>query len=425
MATTDKTKAKHLFFRNIRSQSRRDRKGGKAPAPGAIRVVRIIARLNVGGPAFHVAHLTEGLDGDYPTLLVTGRVGEDEAEIDIGRIAPAARVRYIPELGRSLRPWDDLVALVKLVRLLRRIRPEIVHTHTAKAGTLGRIAAVLARVPVRVHTFHGHVFQGYFSPLATRAVLAIERFLARFTTRIVTLSPRLAAELAEVYRICPAEQIEAVPLGLKLERFALDQDRLRRSFREEIGAGERPVVTIVGRLVPIKNHDLFVDVAARFEAAGRAGLFVVAGGGGEESRLRARVAAEGLEDRVRFLGWREDLERIYAGSDVVALTSNNEGTPVCLIEAMAAGRRVAATDVGGVRDLLDAAWAGTVVPAGDPEAMYLTIAKLLEDHEFITLAKERAAAVRAEYGVERLLQDIRNLYGRLSPLSRSSPGPTG
>jgi proteasome lid subunit RPN8/RPN11 len=265
-----------------------------------VKVVRVIARMNVGGPALQVADLSAGLAERYPTLLVTGEVADGEAELVDRARARGVQVVKIPELGRRLRPWHDLVALMQLVRLMRRHRPRIVHTHTAKAGTLGRIAAILARVPVRVHTYHGHVFRGYFGPALTRAFLLIERTLARFTTRLVTVSPGQARELVEEFRICPAERMTVIHLGLELDRYAPALTApLREELRSELGVAEGvPVVSIVGRLAPIKNHDLFLEAAAGVAAAGEPCHFTVVGGGSEEERLRARASQLGLDGRV-------------------------------------------------------------------------------------------------------------------------------
>lgn len=393
------------------------------PAPARPTVVRIIARLNVGGPALHVTHLAAGLRDRYPTLLVAGRVDECEAEYRGAEGERAAAVVDIPELGRAIRPWDDLVALVKLVRLLRRARPIIVHTHTAKAGVLGRVAAILARVPIRVHTFHGHVFHGYFGPVVTRVFLAIERALARRTSCILTVSESQAEELAERYRICARERIRVMPLGLDLDRFqAGDRARLRDEFRAEVGAGDGPVVSIVGRLVPIKNHDLFLDGAVRLLRRGVAATFVIVGGGHEEARLRERAGADRLGDRVRFLGWRSDLERIYAGSDVVALTSRNEGTPVCLIEALAAGCAIVATDVGGVRDVLEDGRAGLLVPPGEADAFAGGLQRLLADEPLRRCFSELGpGSARRRYTVQRLLNDTATLYDELRAAATLHP----
>lgn len=378
-------------------------------------VVRVIARLNVGGPAIHVINLTAGLADSYPTLLITGHVDPSEGDMLPDAVARGVPLEVIPELGRSVRPWQDVVALVKLVRLFRRIRPEIVHTHTAKAGTLGRIAALLARVPVRVHTFHGHVFHGYFGNVTTRLVLQVERLLARFTTRIVTVSAGQAAELVEKYRICGHGRVEVVPLGLELERFAPEAIApLRGEFRHEIAAEETSIITIVGRMVPVKNHSLFLRAAAELTARGYDCTFVIVGSGEEEARVRALARELRIAQRVRFTGWRRDLPRIYADSDIVVLTSDNEGTPVSVIEALAAGCAVAATDVGGVREVLDNGRLGSLCRAGDASALATVISQLLDDPATrMAIGGRGSREMPLRFGVGRLLTDVSALYGRL------------
>lgn len=378
-------------------------------------VVRVIARLNVGGPALHAIYVTGGVSERFPTTLVTGRVAEGEADMIDVAYARELDVHLLPELGREVHLWDDVTVLVKLYRLFRRLRPAVVHTHTAKAGTLGRLAAFAARVPVRVHTFHGHVFHGYFGPLKTRLYVLIERLLARLTTRIVAISASQADDLADRYRICARERIRVIPLGLELDAFAPARSAaLGPEFRREVGAGDDPVVTIVGRLAPIKNHALFLEAAARLHRAGRRCRFVIVGGGTEEEDLRRRVRELGIEDVVVFAGWRTDLDRVYAGSDLVVLTSRNEGTPVCLIEALTAGCAVVATDVGGVRDVLEDGRLGVVVPPGDAAALAEAIGGLLDHPERRTeLGRRGAASAPRRFGVRRLLDDIESLYDEL------------
>jgi glycosyltransferase involved in cell wall biosynthesis len=379
--------------------------------PGVFSVVRVIARMNVGGPAQHVANLTRGLSAGYPTLLVTGDVESDEVEFPFADDLPFVRVA---ELGRRIRPGQDLLALIKLIRILRRVRPAIVHTHTAKGGTLGRIAAILSGVPVRVHTFHGHVFEGYFAPRTARAFIAIERALARFTTRVIAISPSQARDLIERFRICEASRVAVVPLGLNLAAFREPEDT--RVFRAQVGAGDAFVVTSVGRLAPVKNHDLLLDAADRLRDENI--MFVIVGGGSEEARLRSRVREMGLTDRVIFTGWESDLRKVYSGSDLVVLTSLNEGTPVCLLEAIAAGVPVAASAVGGVADVLGHGRNGTLFPSGDAAALTEAIrAAAAGSHESAALAKASGDVIE-RYSVQRLVQDVRTLYEDLLVAAR-------
>jgi len=389
----------------------REAPGGTSGDP--VRVVRIIARLNVGGPARHVVLLSAGTQARYPTLLVAGSVQRGEADMSgFARERGVAFLR-IPELGRTLHPLNDVVAFWKLWRLCRAARPYIVHTHTAKAGTLGRLAAWLAGVPVRVHTFHGHVFHGYFGRLKTLFVITVERALARITTKFVAISPRQAKDVAR-YLGLPLDRVGVIPLGLDLDRFLrADAELERRRFREDIGARSDVVVTMVGRLTAIKNHELALRAFARLPHGSPRFLLVLVGGGEEEGRLRRLASQLGLAERVRFLGWRRDLEAVYYGSDIVALTSDNEGTPVCLIEALACGRAVVATNVGGVADVLEEGRHGLLVPPRDEAALARALLTLADGSARERFGMTGRTSIRERYGVQRLVRDVERLYDEL------------
>lgn len=376
-------------------------------------VHRVIARLNVGGPAMHVVNLATGLDPAlWRTVLVAGSVEADEGDMEYYAHDRGVTVVHLPAMARSLHPLRDVVSLWGLYRLFRRDRPDVVHTHTAKAGTLGRIAAILAGVPVRVHTFHGHVLGGsYFTPVLNRLFLGIERQLARGTSRLVVLTRRQAREMAEELEIAPAERFTVIPLGLDLGRFrAVDGAKDGAAVRELLGvAPDDVVVAIVGRLVPVKNHELFLDALARLPVVkGRRVRGVVVGGGEREEELRSRADAMGLADRVQWLGWRRDLETLYPAFDIVALTSDDEGTPVALLEALAAGVRVVARDVGGVGEVLDDAGSGVLVPeAARPPEWATALAAAMEVDPPDTAIRD---AVVRRYSVERLAADVDALY---------------
>jgi len=380
-----------------------------------IRIVRVIARLNIGGPALHTILLTAGLDRTrFTTTLITGVVGHAE-----GDFTPEARARgvepvVIPELGRAIRTGRDLRALVKLVRIFRQLQPDIVHTHTAKAGALGRVAAWLAGVPVKIHTFHGHVLEGYFSPAVTRMFVEAERTLARMTDRLVTVSPRLRTQLLAM-GIGRPEQVEVVPLGLDLARFGRARPE-SPTLRPSLGlSAETPLLGIVGRLVPIKDHTTLFQAMARLQPNGSPAHLVVVGDGEERPRLEGLAGRLGLGERIHFLGWRADLETILKELDVVICASRNEGTPVALIEAMAAGVPVLSTDVGGVADLVAHGETGWLVPPSDPPSMARAIRQLLGDE---ALRARLAAAGRAvaleRHGVEGLIRRVEALYTALT-----------
>lgn len=389
------------------------------------RIVRIIARLNVGGPAKHVVWLTAALqDADYRSLLVTGSVPAGEE--DMGYFAEEAGVTplYIPEMSREI-SLNDALTVWKLFRLFRRERPDIVHTHTAKAGTVGRVAGFFYRwlTPGTllgrprqckfVHTYHGHVFHSYYGRTRTRLFLAIERLLARLVTdRLIAVSPQQGAEIGNDFRVGRQGQIKVIPLGLDLTIFADSQAR-RARFRQELGVDDETIlVGIVGRLTEIKNHQMFLNAVARLKSDARL-RFVIIGDGSLRPALEQQAESLGLAASVIFAGARKDPEYFYPALDIVALTSLNEGTPLTLIEAMANARPIVATAVGGVVDLLGEV-RGICVPSGDEKAFAEALEKLAADRG---LRKELGARglqyVERVHSKQRLVEDIRSLYGEL------------
>lgn len=384
-----------------------------------ILIHRVIARLNVGGPAMHVVNLTRALDdGPWRTRLLSGSIMATEGDMGYYATEQGVEVTYLPGLSREISLLDDLRTLWTLWRLFRRERPDVVHTHTAKAGTLGRLAAILAGVPVRVHTFHGHVLGGgYFSPAKTRLFLEIERQLARGTHRLVVLTQRQAREMSEALKVADADRFEVVPLGLELDRFAgVDRAALRPAARADLGLADGDVaVGIVGRLVPIKNHELFLEALAALRRRRPDAVGVVVGGGEREGELRALADSLALEGAVRWLGWRRDLPTIYSALDVVALTSHDEGTPVALLEALCAGTPVVARDVGGVAEVLGDAGAGRVVPkTAEADAWAAVLEEAVEGDPVPASVRQ---SVAARYSTARLAADLAALYRRELGLS--------
>lgn len=382
---------------------------------GRIRVLRIIARLNIGGPAIHVVNLTADLDHTrFQSLLVTGVESPDEGSMLDYAFTRGVQPLVLPEIVNefSLKPRDGK-ALLRLYSVIKRKRPHIVHTHTAKAGFLGRLAARLAGVPLVVHTYHGHVLHGYYSDAKNSMLRSMERLLARLTNKIITISELIKCDLVN-YKIAAAEKITVLPLGFDLAPF-LSCHRHRGELRQEYGLDERArLVGIVGRLVPIKNHRLFLDTAARLAAREERVRFVVVGDGALRGEMEAYAAALGIGDRVIFTGWRRDLPRIYADLDVLAVSSNNEGTPVSAIEAMASGVPVAATRVGGLPDLITEGETGCLTPPQNPEALTTAILGLLQDPQAAERLRRAARAmVQERFRVHRLTADMEQLYLRL------------
>lgn len=368
------------------------------------KVLRLLTRLNIGGPSRHVLILTEGLADEYVTVLAAGRPEPDEGELS----DPAVPVVHVP-LVRPLRPAADLRALAAVRRVMRRERPALVHTHMAKAGTIGRIAALTVRPrPIVVHTFHGHVLDGYFSPRVGKAFVAVERFLARRTDALVAVSDEIRDQLLAL-GIGRPEQWRTVQLGLELDDL-LARNVRSGTLRTELGIGDEPLVGMLGRLVPIKD----VGTAVRAMAEVPDAHLALIGDGEERAMLVDLVRSLGLSDRVHFVGWRTDIADVLSDLDVALITSRNEGTPVALIEAAAVGRPAVATDVGGVRAIVDDGVTGLVVPPGDVEAIAHALRALLSDPvraaEMGTAARER---VRERFSSRRLLRDIAALYREL------------
>ena len=425
-----------------------------------MKIIRVIARLNVGGPAKHVVWLSKLLGSEYETLLIAGTVppGED----DMAYFASELGVTpvFVPEMSREI-SLKDALTVWKLYKLFRRERPDIVHTHTAKAGTVGRIAGLfyrwltlsLLRGRPRacrfVHTYHGHIFHSYYGSVKTRAFLTIERALATLITdRIIVLSEQQRREINEDFGVGRATQFSIVPLGLDLNVFSGWHER-GQAFRAELGlTSEDVLVGIVGRLTEIKNHELFLRASAlfksRFSKPDRSVRFVVVGDGALRSTLERRSAELGLADDLVFTGSRRDMENVYPAMDVVALSSRNEGTPLTLIEAMANARPVIATEVGGVVDLLgepiissgsqpaidlDPKFTirerGVSVAPDNPEAFAAGLERLIED---LTLRRETGARglqfVTTQYSTDRLLKDIEQLYAELLSSAEVKSGPS-
>ena len=379
--------------------------------------MRVIARLNVGGPARHVAALAQLQSRGFDTLLVHGAVEESEASLEALVSGTGMRIVALPELGRRIAWRSDVSALRQLARLAREFDPDIVHTHTAKAGSLGRAAAAArgwaTGRPRIVHTFHGHVFDGYFGPLGSSAVMWTERALARVSDRIVVISERQKRDIVQRFRIAPGRKVRVIPLGLDLAPLAAGGQRAR--FRRELGAESDDIlVGIVGRLVPIKGHELFLRAGRRAFDRGLKGRLVIVGGGELDGELRSLARDLELGDRVHFLGWRDDLPDLYAGLDIVTLTSRNEGTPVALIEAMAAGRSVVSTDVGGVADVVQHDETGLLVRAGDESGLAEAWLQLAGDPDRrARLGSAAQADVQQRFSTARLLDDIESMYSEL------------
>ena len=403
---------------------------GQAPAV----VLRIIARLNTGGPAIHTVLLTQGLDrARFRSVLVTGAVGTNEGDMGYYAAEHGVVARVLPRFGRLVGPLGMVPTAWRLFTMMWAERPAIVHTHTATAGILGRMTALaynaLTRLTGRspallVHTFHGHVLHGYYGRARSAALRRLERFLARLTRQVIAVSDGVRDDLVVRHRVCPASKVTVVPLGLDfgwVSTLPSHAGVLRRRHRIPDG-----VVTLglVGRLTAIKNHELFLAALARLRPGVACGVII--GDGERRGPLEATARSVlGPERPVIFTGWERDQGNIYAGLDVVCLTSRNEGTPVALIEAMAAGRPFVATDVGGVRDLAVGeprpdprgftVFANGIVVRPDDADAFAAALSLLVDAPAVRAAmgaRGRGVAV-TRYSKERLIKDVEGLYDAL------------
>lgn len=404
------------------------------------RVLRIINRFNLGGPTHNAAYLTRYLPADYETLLVGG--SQEASEEDSHHILRSLGVEamILPELQREVAPWRDRGAYRRIKQLIREFKPDIVHTHAAKAGAVGRMAAADLGVKAIVHTFHGHVFHSYFGPVRTALYKNIERFLARRSSRIIAISEKQKLELVDEHRICPEDKVSVIPLGFDLSRFRQDRARKRAFFRSVYGVADDEIaIAIVGRLVPIKNHDLFLEAMAQLAGRTRKRIraFVV-GDGEERERLEVRVRELGLSHAVgpafnghgfghgaghgavvppatiTFTSWIKEVDIVYAGVDLVVLTSRNEGTPVSLIEAQASDRPVVTTRVGGVENVVLPDRSALLSPSGDLATMTEAILRVVEDDGLRARMGEQGwEFVRQRYHYTRLVDDTARLYDAL------------
>lgn len=386
-----------------------------------MKIVRIIARLNIGGPAVHVVLLTRGFEkrGDESYLLV-GPVPETEGNMEYYAAERGVKFTRIPELVRPVSPREDLVALWKIYKFIRQERPDVVHTHTSKAGTLGRVAAILARTPVIFHTFHGSIFDGYFSPAKTRFFLTIERFLARFTDRVITVSDALKKQLSESYQIAPPEKIEVVRLGFDLTEFGKTAESAVPGAQDK--TSDIPVIGWVGRFTDIKDPLLFVEVAARLKAAGARVKFIMVGDGPLRESVEKAISRHGLSPDVLLTGWQRHMPQVYKSMDLIVSTSVNEGTPVTLIEAMAAGCPFVAPNVGGLVDLtagpseghqdFDVYSNGILVSSRSVDSLTRAAELLLDSQLRTRMGQIGYQFVHKNFGQERLVCEMEVLYKR-------------
>ncbi|MFT5822180.1 MAG: glycosyltransferase involved in cell wall biosynthesis [Crocinitomix sp.] len=384
-----------------------------------IKVLRIINRFNLGGPTYNATFLSAFIGEDFETKLCGGQHEKHEGDSMFIPLQYGLEPVIIDVLERNINFSNDRKALKKIRKLIREYKPDIVHTHASKSGALGRYAAYKEKVPVVVHTFHGHVFHSYFGPLKTGIYKIVERYLAKKSDAIIAISPIQKGELVNKYKIADEKKVRVIPLGFDLDRFQADRANKRIAFRNEYEVALTDIaIGIVGRLAPIKNHVGFIQSIDQMAQVTTKRVVVFVVGDGElrkEIEEQANAVAQKNENlRFVFTSWVKDVDRILPGFDIVALSSLNEGTPVSLIEAQAAGVPVISTNVGGVKDILLDNVTGLVVEEFEVESYTKGLLDLVENEE----KREKMSQngwnhVRDKFHYKRLCKDVKELYVEL------------
>ncbi|HEY9363169.1 MAG TPA: glycosyltransferase [Chitinophagaceae bacterium] len=390
------------------------------------RVLRIMNRMIIGGPILNSLLLTKYMAPEFETLFVVGE--KDDHEQDAGFLAEELGIipTIVPGMGRSLNVVKDYKAYHNLKRIIRDFKPDIVHTHAAKPGAVGRMAAKAMNVPVVLHTYHGHVFHSYFNKLKTASFIQIERYLAGISDGIIAISEQQKKELALDFRIAPSQKFHVIPLGFNLDKFQKSQQQKRAQFRQEFNVKDDEIaIGIIGRMVPVKNHALFLEGIQHVlkNSNKKIKAFIVGDGetrqAMEEKAKELEIKFTGQKEKEHvsplvFTSWRSDVDVIYAGLDIVALTSLNEGTPVSLIEAQAANKPVVSTKVGGIGDIVVEGETALLSAVDDKLGFCENILRLVEDDELRSnLGENGAGLVLQKFSYQRLVNDMSRLYNEL------------
>jgi glycosyltransferase involved in cell wall biosynthesis len=382
-----------------------------------IKVLRIINRFNLGGPTFNAALLTRYLPEEFETTLVGGV--PDEGETDSLHILEKYGVTPIilPELIRNPKLASDRKAYLKIKELICELKPDIVHTHASKAGLIGRQAAISVGVNTIIHTYHGHVFHSYFNKPKTALIKGVERRLAKKSTGIIAISDTQKHELVNIHKIAPADKVKVIPLGFDLSEFVKDDFDARARVRDKYEIRENEVaVAIVGRLAPVKNHLFFLEVAKHLLKSHKQVKFFIVGDGTSRTEIEPIVDSlnNEFDNRITMTSWIFDIAEFNKGMDVMCLTSDNEGTPVSLIEAQASALPVVSTDVGGIRDIVLDNESGFIINKGDIETYVEKLRLLVENYELrVKFAQTGRDFVKERYGYHRLISDMTFYYKEL------------
>lgn len=391
------------------------------------KVLRIINRFNLGGPTYNAAYLSRYMSPDFETLLIGGdkEKSEENSEYIVRNLGLEPLI--IPEMKRSINPFQDHIALKKIKKIISDFKPDIVHTHASKAGALGRKAAFELKVPVIVHTFHGHVFDAYFSNLKAGVYKCIERSLAKKSSCIIALSENQKNDLAYKYKICSEDKICIIPLGFDLSRFQEDMELKRKKFREKFCIGNDEIaIGIIGRIVPIKNHTLFLKSIKKLknQTDKKIRAFIV--GDGEE-RLKMQCLAESLgltwtsdiskaneKTDIMFTSWIKEVDCVNAGMDIIASTSLNEGTPVSLIEAQASNKPIVTSNVGGIENIVLPNETALLTKNCNEDEFSTKLFQIINDKELrAKLSESGWKFVKEKFHYTRLINDMSELYFKL------------
>jgi glycosyltransferase involved in cell wall biosynthesis len=390
------------------------------------RVLQIINRLNLGGPTFIAGYLTAYLGEGYETMLLAGQKDDSEESSEFIVRNMGITPRYIKNMRREINWKDDRIAYKEIDAIIKEFKPDVVHTHAAKAGTLGRLAAINNNVPVILHTFHGHVFEGYFGKLKTAVFLNIERYLAWKSSGIIAISNVQKEELSGKFKVAPEKKSFVIPLGIDLEKFQTNQAEKRNAFRKQYQISDDTIaVGIIGRIVPIKNHQLFLDCWKEIlsKTTKKVHAFII--GDGEDRdvifdyckklNLSFNTSSEYNDQNiVTFTSWIIDIDKPVAGLDIISLTSNNEGTPVSLIEAQAAGKAVVSTNVGGISDIVIEGETALLSPKENRLEFSKNLLELIENESIRNkMAGSSPSFAEASFGYMKMVENHRQLYSRL------------
>ena len=382
-----------------------------------IKVLRIINRFNIGGPTYNATFLTKFLSDDFETLLIGGLPEKNEANslhiLEKYGVEPL----LLPEMKREPNFQSDRMALKKIKSIINEFKPDIVHTHASKAGALGRKAALSCKVPIIVHTFHGHVFHSYFGKIKTFIFKNIERYLAKKTAGIIAISDIQKKELCEIHKIAPKDKTKVIPLGFDLEIFQKDYEKNRILTRNKYEIDESTVaIAIVGRITAIKDHHYFLDVIESvYKVSNKKIKIYIVGDGDLKPEIEERLIPmqnKGID--ISLTSWIYDIAEFNAGMDIMCLTSKNEGTPVSLIEAQASNLPVVSTEVGGVADIVKQNETGFIIPRTIKSEFVTKLKLLIENDELREKMKKKGwQNVYAKYSYQRLAKDVENYYREL------------